>query len=249
MKRYLIAALTLCLALATPAAAFDLTSMSAAERTAFRAEIRAYLLDNPEVIMEAVKVLEERENAQNAVDDKNLIEANADDLFNDPTSWVGGNPNGDFTVVEFMDYRCGYCRKAHSEVEELLSSDGNIRFILKEFPILGPDSVASSKFALAVKLIAGDEAYHNASEALITLKSRPEEAVLRRLAKSLDVDADAVMAKMDSPEIEKIIDANHLLGQRLQINGTPTFVFEDQMLRGYVPLDGMRAVVAHQRAN
>jgi protein-disulfide isomerase len=249
MKRYLTAALTLCLALATPAAAFDLSSMSDTERTAFRAEIRAYLLDNPEVIMEAVKVLEDRENTAKVADDKNLVKVNADDLFHDPNSWVGGNPDGDITVVEFMDYRCGYCRKAHDEVNELLSSDGNIRFIRKEFPILGPDSITSSKFALAVKLIAGDESYQSASEALITLKSSPEDAVLRRLANTLDVDADAVMAKMDSPEVEAIIDANHLLGQRLQINGTPTFVFQDQMLRGYVPLPGMRAVVAKLRAD
>ena len=159
MKRLTAAtALALALTLTAPAHAFDLSQMSDAEREAFRAEIRAYLLENPEVIMEAVAVLEQRDAEKQAQADVDLIAANANALFNDPSSWIGGNPDGDITMVEFVDYRCGYCRKAHDEVAELISSDGNIRFIVKEFPILGEASLTSSRFALAVRQIAGDDA-------------------------------------------------------------------------------------------
>lgn len=241
------AALATGLALAGPAQSFDLTDMSDAEREAFRSEIRAYLLDNPEVIMEAVAVLEQQQATQQEEDDKALISVNADALYNDPNSWVGGNPEGDITLVEFVDYRCGYCRKAHDEVAELVENDGNIRFIVKDFPILGEASLISARFAIAVHQIAGDDAYHAASEALIKLKSEPSEPVLRRLADTLDLEADAVIEHMESDEVEMVIAANHALGQRMQINGTPTFVLGDQMLRGYLPLSGMMQMVGEIR--
>ena len=248
MKHRIFPAIALGLALATPAAAFDITNMNDAEKQALRDEIRAYLLDNPEVIMEAVSVLEARQAEAQASEDSTLVQVNADALFNDPNSWVGGNPSGDITLVEFVDYRCGYCRKAHDEVAELIESDGNIRFIVKDFPILGDASTISAQFALAVKELAGDDAYHRAGEALIKLKGNPEEPVLRRLAGTLGVDADEVMAKMESDEVAMVIAENHALAQRLKISGTPTFVMGDQMLRGYLPLDGMRGVVDELRA-
>ncbi|WP_137702013.1 DsbA family protein [Marimonas lutisalis] len=248
MKRHLPLALVAGLAVTGPAAAFDLTSMSDAEREAFRAEIRNYLLENPQVIMEAVAVLEQREAEQQAQNDKDLVKVNAEALFDDPASWVGGNLDGDVIMVEFVDYRCGYCRKAHDEVQQLLETDGNIRMIVKEFPILGEDSLTSSRFAIATLQVAGDDAYKAVSEALIKLKASPEEAVLRRLAESMGLDAGAILAKMDSDEVTAVIEANHALAQRLRINGTPTFVLGDQMLRGYVPLANMLALVDDIRA-
>lgn len=139
MTRHLIAASALALSLGLPAQAFDLSKLTEAERSALRDEVRSYLLDNPEVIMEAIEVLETRQQQAAAENDVDLIKANATAIFEDANSWVGGNPEGDITVVEFLDYRCGYCRKAYGEVEELVKSDGNIRFIVKEFPILGRD--------------------------------------------------------------------------------------------------------------
>ncbi len=247
MKPILPFALVAGLMLTTPATAFDLTEMSADERSAFRAEIRSYLLENPEIIMEAVAVLEQRQAQQQAADDESLVRNNAEALFEDPDSWVGGNPDGDVTIVEFMDYRCSYCRRAHDEVAQLLETDGNIRMIIKEFPILGADSLTSSRFAIATLQLAGDAAYHAVSDALMKLKPSPEEPVLRRLAESLDLDADAILAWMDSDAVSEVIAANHALAQRMSINGTPTFVVEDQMVRGYVPLAGMIEIVDEMR--
>ena len=233
--------------LASPVQAFDLTSMSPEERAAFQLEVRAYLMENPQVIMDAVAVLEQRQAEAQVASDAELVKVNAEALFEDATSWVGGNPEGDITLVEFVDYRCGYCRKAHDEVDELLKSDGNIRLIVKEFPILGEASTVSSRFAVATRLVAGDEAYKAVSDTMIKLKSGVEEPVLKAVADKLGLDSAAILAKMDSDEVTAIISDNHQLGARLSISGTPTFVMQDQVLRGYMPLANMQDIVAKLR--
>ena len=159
MLRTLFAAPALALCMTLPAKALDLTQMTDEERAIFREEVRAYLMDNPEVIMEAVAVLEAREAEAQAQADLSLVSDNAADIFDDGFSWVGGNPDGDITLVEFLDYRCGFCKRAHGEVAKLLESDGNIRLIVKEFPILGEQSLLASRFAVATKQVAGDDAY------------------------------------------------------------------------------------------
>ncbi|MFN2305740.1 MAG: DsbA family protein [Paracoccaceae bacterium] len=238
-------ALALCLALATPAAAQQ--DMTDAEREDFRAEVRAYLLDNPEVIMEAVGVLEQREQSAQAEADIAMAQENAELLYNDPTSWVGGNPEGDITIVEFLDYRCGYCKQAHPEVTQLIESDGNIRYIVKEFPILGDQSVLASRFAVAVKMEAGDDAYETVNDALMTMRTDVTPEALLRLANTLGLDSDAILAQMDSDDVTDVIARNRALGQQLDITGTPTFVVEDQMLRGYVPGAQMAEIVSQIR--
>lgn len=233
---------------ASPALAFDIKTMSDTERTAFRKEIRAYLLDNPEVIFEAVDVMESRKAAQESASDKTLVSVNAQDIFEDGYSWEGGNPDGDITLVEFTDYRCGYCRKAHDEVAELVRKDGNIRFIIKEFPILGEGSVMSSRFAVAVKQLYGSDAYKTAHDALITFKPDATDVNLGRLAKALGYDKDTLFAKMDSDEVTAEIRQTRALASRLNISGTPTFVMKDELLRGYLPLQHMTALVDQKRA-
>lgn len=235
-------------AAAAPATALDLGALTDAERDAFRAEVRAYLLDNPEVLMEAIGVLDARDQAAQIGADKELVAANRASLTNDPQSWVGGNVSGDVTVIEFMDYRCGYCRQAFQEVEDLVSTDGNIRFILKEFPILGEQSVLASQFAIATRQLHGDDAYKGVHDALMTLRGDVTEVSLTRLAEGFGFDPAPIMAKMASPEVMAVIAANHDLADRLRITGTPTFIFEDQMLRGYVPLDSMMRLVDGIRA-
>jgi len=245
-KTFAAAMTALCLT-ALPAAAFDVSKMSADERAAFRAEIRAYLLDNPEVIFEAVDVFEQRKAVAEAAADKDLVAANRDDIFDDGYSWVGGNPDGDITLVEFIDYRCGYCRKAHDEVAALIESDGNIRFIVKEFPILGEDSVLSSRFAIAMKHLHGDDAYKTGHDALIKLNHSAYANWVARLAEGLGYDAVPILEAMDSSAVNDELADTRLLAQRLRISGTPTFVMQDVLLRGYLPLDNMRAVVAEKR--
>lgn len=247
MTRSFLASTALALSLALPAHAFDPSAMSDTEKAAFGEAVRAYLLENPEVLMEAIGVLEQRQQQEAMENDLALLETNRDEIMNDPNSWVGGNLDGDITLVEFVDYRCGYCRKAHDEVAELVASDGNIRFVLKEFPILGEESVISSRFAIATRLVAGDEAYKKMHDALIALRGNATAENLTTLANDLGLDGAAIAARADAAEVTAIIDANHALASRLQINGTPTFVIDKTMVRGYVPLDGMRQIVDGQR--
>lgn len=248
MKRTLTLAACTALALATtPLRATDLSNMTAAEQQAFGKAVRSYILENPELIMEAVSILREREAQAEARADFDLVTVNAQDIFEDGFSYVGGNPDGDITLVEFMDYRCGYCRKAYDDVEELIASDGNIRLIVKEFPILGDASMASSQFAIAIKQLHGAVAYKNAHDALIALSGEPNEPTLIRLATNLGHDAGEIMERMNSDDVLMEIATTRALAQRLQITGTPTFVLQDELVRGYVPLDAMRELVSDKR--
>jgi len=173
--------------------------------------------------------------------------ANTDALFSDGHSWVGGNPEGDITLVEFMDYKCGYCRKAFDEVNELISSDGNIRFIVKEYPILGPQSLLSARFAVATHLIEGDEAYEAIHTALMTYNGDVTEEALVRLAEPLGFESAKIIAHMESEEVTRILAENRALGEKMEINGTPSFVMQNQMMRGYVPLSNMRRIAEEIR--
>ncbi|MEJ6394766.1 DsbA family protein [Gymnodinialimonas sp. 2305UL16-5] len=229
--------------LALPAGATDVTDLSASERDAFREEVRAYLLENPEVLMEAIAVLEERQAAVEAEAQALAVVENADALFNSAFDHVGGNPDGDVTIVEFLDYRCGFCRRAHPEVTELVEGDGNIRIITKEFPILGEQSVLASRFAIATRIALGGQAYEQMNDALITMRADVTELSLARLADDLGLDSEAIFTAMDDPLVETTINYNRQLGQRMGITGTPSFVFGDQLVQGYVPLPNMLEIV------
>ncbi|WP_044043813.1 DsbA family protein [Octadecabacter antarcticus] len=221
--------------------------MTDAQRNTFRAEVRAYLLENPEVLMEAIAVLENRQEQAEATRDETLAQVNMNALLNDGFSFVGGNPDGDITIVEFIDYRCGFCRRAHPEVAELVTSDGNIRIITKEFPILGEQSMLASQFAIATKTVAGDAAYKLISDALIALNSDVTPASLGSLAAAFDLDADAIFAEMESDATQTVLANNRALGDQMQITGTPTFVFGDQLVRGYINLAQMRQIIEQER--
>jgi len=246
-NRLIVAAL-LSLGMALPSVALDLDDLSASDRARLHEEIRSYLLENPEIIMEAVALLEERQAAGQARADSQLVRANADSIFDSPHDWSGGNPEGDVTLVEFMDYKCGYCRRAFDDVNGLVEEDGNIRLVLKEFPILGAESVAAARFAIATRQVAGDAAYKSVHDALMAYNGTMNETGFTRLAEALGLDADAIIAAMDSDAVTGVIAANHALGRRLRVSGTPTFVMAERMLRGFVPQDAMQQVADELRA-
>ncbi len=231
-----------------PVQALDLNDMSDAEKAEFGTQVREYLLQNPEVILEAINILEQRNAAAEAVADQELVAANAEDLFNDGYSWVGGNPDGDITLVEFMDYRCGYCRRAVPEVDALLAEDGNIRLVIKEFPILGEASMISSRFAVATKHVAGADAYKQVHDALLEFTGEPNEVTLRRLSDGLGLETDDIIAAMDSDAVSKEIAQTRELAQRMRISGTPSFVLGTELLRGYLPADQMQQIADGVRA-
>jgi len=232
----------------TPALAGGLTDMTPDERTSFRAEVRAYLLDNPEVLMEAIAVLDQRQQQAQQQGDQALIGAWSNDIYNDGYSYVGGNLDGDITLVEFMDYRCGYCRKAHDEVAELIKSDGNIRFIVKEFPILGEQSTISSQLAIATLHKAGPEPYARLYDILIKFNGNLNDANMTVMLKKVGADPAPILAYMNDRAVKGQIGRVHALASKLKVSGTPTFVLGKDVIRGYVPLANMRELVKVARA-
>ncbi len=239
--------LALGLALAVPAAALDLTRLTPAEQAALDAAIHDYIVRHPEVLVEAAQALEAKQAQAQTAAAARLVAQNARALFDDPASWVGGNPAGDVTLVEFMDYRCPYCRKAYEAVSDLVQSDGKIRFIVKEYPILGPQSELASRFAVAVLQAAGPEAYAKLHDALMNARGEITPEALGKLATRHGLDAKDLLARMSTAPVNRVIDANRDLGDKLAIQGTPTFVIGDQLLRGYVPEAELKAIVAKLR--
>ena len=224
-----------------------LTNMTEAERSAFNEAVRAYILDNPEVLIEAMEVYQAREMDQAAERDKILLSENKEAITRNPNDWAGGNLEGDITLVEFMDYRCGYCHKAYADVESLIKSDGNIRFVLKEFPVLGEQSTLAAQFTIAIKQLHGDDAYKAAHDALFGFRGEISHDSLSRLAENLKLDYAALSARMSGPEVAAVIEENYAIAQMFGINGTPTFILEDGLIQGYVPLNEMEKLVAQAR--
>ena len=245
MKAVLTAAVLTATAL--PALAFDPAQMTEAEKEAFGVAVREYLIANPEVLVESINVLEERRAADESKNDALLVENNKDAIFNDGHSWVGGNPDGDVTMVEFIDYRCGVCKQAHPVLEDLVKRDGNIRWILKEFPILTQESDMAARFAVAIQQEAGPETYKKAHDALMETRGPINLEVLGKLAGDLGADSKAVLNRMNTEEVSDVIRKNHQLAEQMRIMGTPTFIIEGEMLRG-VPTDGLEPIVARVRA-
>lgn len=240
-----IAAITL--GLMAPAVLADSGSGDPVSREDLPGEIRTYLLENPEIIMEMMAILEDRQRADAAENDRELVSQNAAAIFDDGFSHVAGNPEGDVTIVEFLDYQCGYCRRAHPEVAQLLSEDGNVRWIIKEFPILGPDSELAARAAVAALMIGGDEAYETLHDLMMTHSGPVNDEALDGLLAGAGLDPAEIRAGMDDPEVTRRLVETRALAEALAITGTPTFIFGDTLTRGYLPLEQMRNVIASVR--
>ena len=215
-------------------------------------QMQAFLLENPEVLVQSLQRFEmqERERAQmaQAEADRTLVDDNRDDIFSDGYSLVAGNPEGDITLVEFADYNCGFCKRAHEQVSDFLESDGNVRLVVKEFPILGEGSVAAARAALAAKIIDEEKAYAF-SDALMTHRGRLDDEQVMRMARAEGFDVDALAEAMESDEVTEQIARNHALAQKLGISGTPAFVLGDHIERGFVPADRLEELAEAARGS
>jgi protein-disulfide isomerase len=219
-----------------------------AERSRIEAVVRDYLKQNPDVIIDALKVYEERQHTEMERVTQSALMASREELERDPSSPVAGAPNGDVTVVEFFDYRCGYCKKTLSAVQELLKSDPKIRWVFKELPILGPDSLVAARAGQAAWRIA-PEKYLDLHIALMGSRGELSEARVLEIARSVGLDPDKLKKAMDDPEVRKTLQRNAELARRLQINGTPAFVIGDKVAPGALDVGMLRKLVEIARAN
>ena len=247
MKPILRAALLTVFAATAPlaiAAADD--GFTADQKALIDQQVRDYLLRNPEVIIEAMEVLERRREQQERSADAAIVSELSDELKNDGYSFVAGNPEGDVTVVEFADYRCGYCKQAHQDVKALLAADPNVRLVIKEFPILGPDSTYAARAAMAAQK-QGGEKYLAFNDAMMTWRGELSEGTVMALADESGLDMDQLRADIEDPSIAANIQRTYALARQLQINGTPGFIVGGRIVRGYVPFDQLREMVEDAR--
>lgn len=210
-----------------------------------QAAVAQAIRSNPDIVVEALQAMQQRQNQMEQAQQRQAVAARRDALERDPNSHVGGNPRGDVTLVEFFDYRCPYCRQAQATVNQLLAEDGNLRLVYKEFPILGPESVIASRAAVAAR---ASERYPALHDALMTAPSPLTEENVLKIADSVGLNVSALQLDMGSPDVERIIAANRALAQELGIQGTPAFVIGDRLLPGVVSLDGLKQLVAAERA-
>lgn len=216
-----------------------------AGKAAIEQIVRDYLLAHPEVLVESLTAFQERQEAAQAEAQRGALASRQEELFRNPSSPVAGNPQGDVTLVEFFDYQCGYCKAVHADVRRLLESDGKLRLVYKEFPILGPASLTASRAALAAQRQGKYDALH---VALMENRGQLDDDKVFRIANSVGLDMERLKKDMESPEIQETLQRNMRLASELNIRGTPAFVVGDQIIPGAVGLDRLRELVAAGRA-
>ena len=196
--------------------------------------IREYILQNPEIIEEALEELQTRAKEADAKARSAVLTAEKQALFQSEADVVLGNPEGDVTLVEFFDFNCGYCKRAAPDLQTLISNDPKLRVVLKDFPILGEQSVEAAKIGLAIKRLEGDAAAGEFHKRLIASQGRADGARALDLAQELGIDRQRLQAEAASKEVEATIGSNLALAQRLGLTGTPSFVVGDQVIEGAV---------------
>ena len=231
-------ALPLACFLALPAAAQDLSD-DRVKQLALEA-----ILENPEIVMEAVAILQAREAELAAAAQAQALADAGGALTDVPEGMIGGNPDGDVTVVEFFDYNCGYCRRAGPEVTALLAADDGVRLVYREWPVLGEGSEAAARVALASR---AQGRYGEVHAALMGSRQRLDEAAALGIAEGLGLDMDRLRADMTAPAVEAHLAETMRLAQSLGFSGTPSFVIGDQTVPGFVEAEVMGELVEEAR--
>jgi protein-disulfide isomerase len=239
--------LTAALALLLAASAAPMRAaepLSAEQRQQIEGVLRDYLMQHPEFLLEALQAAEDKMKAAEEGRAKQALGERRRDLLEDAAAPVGGNPKGDVTVVEFFDYRCPYCKQVHPAIVQLLGEDKQLRFVYKEFPILGKDSTYAGKAALAAHRQDKYEPFHNA---LMSLKGGLSEEIVLKTAASVGLDVERLKSDMAKPEIEAALKRTYDLAQALEIRGTPAFVIGGKLLPGAVDVATLKKTVAEAR--
>ncbi|KPL51218.1 disulfide bond formation protein DsbA [Prosthecomicrobium hirschii] len=221
-------------------------ALTAQQKTAVEGLIRSYLLEHPELLEEVMTALEKKRADEAALARNQIISEKAGILFNSARQVVLGNPKGDVTVVEFFDYRCGYCKRAHSDMAALLKEDGKIRFVLKEFPVLGPASKEAARVAVAVSRIA-PEKYADFHQKLLLGRGEANLARATEVALAIGIDKARLETEMGSPEIEATLDESYALANGLGLTGTPSYVIGNTVVPGAVGYDQLKQLVSQAR--
>ncbi|NVD38533.1 DsbA family protein [Ensifer sp. HO-A22] len=217
------------------------------QKDEFGAFIKEYLLANPEIMLEVQEALATKQRAKQQEVAEGAISQNKKAIFNSQYDMVLGNPDGDVTVVEFYDYNCGYCKRALTDMEDILAKDKNVRFVLKELPILGPDSLAAHKVSAAFRLVA-PEKYGEFHRTLLGSEDRATEETAIAVAGKLGVTEKQLRAKMEKEPHDAAVREAYTLANDLGITGTPSYVIGNEAVFGAVGAEEISTKVANMRS-
>lgn len=214
------------------------------QKAAVEAIVRDYIARNPDLVLEAIAAIEARQKAEKEQAAQAALVAHRDVLERSAGDPVLGNPDGDVTIVEFFDYQCGYCKTMAGPMQDLVQSDGRVRWVLKEFPILGPESVTAARASLAAARQGKYESFHFT---LMSLRGRLSEPAIWQAAAEVGLDLERLRKDMSDPQIAARIDANYRLAQALQIEGTPAFTIGSTVVPGAAPKEHLAELVRKVR--
>src|SRR5258708_1416976 len=215
-------------------------SFSDTQRGDIESIVRNYLIAHPEVLEEAMAELSKRQSAAEAEKHATSVATNAEAIFNSPRGVSVGNKDGDVTFVEFFDYNCGYCKRAMSDMLDLMKSDPKLKVVLKEFPVLGPGSVEAAQIAVAVRMQdPSGKKYLDFHQKLLGGKGQADKARAMAAAKDAGLDMARIEKDLASPEVRATIEENFKLAEAMGMNGTPSYVIGKQVVIGAIGRDGL----------
>lgn len=218
------------------------------DRTAVEGIVRDYLLKNPEILLEVQDALEAKQKEEQRIAHLGVIKDNKDEIFNSSFDGIVGNPDGKLTIVEFYDYNCGFCKRAMEDMKALTDADPDLRFVLKEFPILGPDSQKASIVSMAFHLMH-PEKYSEFHNALLGAPGRASEAAAVKIALSLGADEAELREKMKDPSITQAFARTYELANKLAITGTPSYVVGNEVVFGALGHEVLAEKIAAAKAS
>jgi protein-disulfide isomerase len=240
-----LAVLSLALALAAFAPAPTRAQTFAPDqRTEIEKIVREYLLSHPEVLQDAMAELEKRQTAEDTEKHLAAIKDNATAIFSSPRQVNLGNPQGDVTLVEFFDYNCAFCKRAMSDMLDLLKNDPKLRIVLKEFPVLGEGSVQAAQVAVAVRMQdKTGKKYLDFHTKLLGGRGPADKAHALAAAKDAGFDMARLDKDLQSDEVKQTLEENLKLAEGLGLNGTPSYVLPGEVVVGAVGLPALKGKV------
>ena len=227
----------------TPNASVGQTK-STSETQAIEKIIREYILKNPELVIEAIELFQENQRVAEEQSKARALKVRTDQIYADPASPTTGDAKASVTIVEFFDYQCPYCRSVSRSLMDLIDSKEDVRFVWKEFPILGEDSVFASRAALAAGLQGKYLDFHRA---LMISRSRLSQDWVMTLAEGIGLDVERLKKDMGSTEVTQQIGANLDLARQLGIRGTPAFIIDGELFPGALDLDRLKQLIEDAR--
>lgn len=229
------------------AQAADSPALGPAQREAVEGVVRDFLKRHPEVVLEAIHAMQAREEQDKKDRALAAVKSVRAAIDKDPGLPISGNPKGDVTIVEYFDYACTYCKKVVPELRELLKADAGIRLVLKEYPILIPESATAARVSLAAW--RADPKKHTAFHfTLMSLRGTLNEDRIFQIATESGYDAKALRRTMTDPEIDAQLRRTYQDAEALQISGTPSFIIGETLHSGAVDLPALKKMVAAARA-